>query len=163
MKMQTGDTRISRLKTFRCRQNTPTVMLQLILFRTEAWNTEVKKVLQHHIFFLFATQSQSFVCSKRRKDNEILKGLLCLRILAALPCQLLSQPFFLPHGCGIFLLKVCMLIVMVYSAGVKIKGSPNQTGSFLLRPPFWSPGKKAYFLSLTCWIKIEKQIHKVRK
>lgn len=43
-------------------------------------------------------------------------------------------------------------------AGVKIKGSPDQMRSFLLRPPFWSPGrkKKACFLSLTCWIKIEK-------
>lgn len=79
----------SPLNPFNWRQNAPTVILQLIHnHSSRSLNCRPKKVLQHHIFCLFAPRWQSFVCSQHREDGMILEGLLYLRILAELPCQL---------------------------------------------------------------------------
>lgn len=119
---------------------------------TEAWDTELKKVSQHHIFLFFCFYFLFFFgytvtkfclqqAQKRRRDLQTPVMSAHPRILAALPCQLLSQPFF-------FLWDLFDKSLYAYcdgGAGVKIQGSPDWTGSFLLRPPFWSPGKGLIF------------------
>lgn len=72
------------------------------------------KELHIHTSFLFLLHSCKVLsAANTEKGREILQGQLCLRILAALPCQLLSQPFFPPQGCEIILRKGCVLIPMV--------------------------------------------------
>lgn len=114
VKMQSGDTHASPLNPFHCRQNTPTVILQLIHNHSSWQKPEMqtpKSFAALHLLSLCSTVAK-FCLQKSQKRQDDPGG----PIVSAHPHSAAlsaAVTFIPPQGCEIFFLNTSMLHLTV--------------------------------------------------
>lgn len=142
------------------------VIIPWSLFTAPAWNTAQKKVLQHHIFFPFCHTVAKFCLQQAQKRRGDPQGPIVSVHPRSTALSAAVKAIFSSSRMWDLFVK-SLYAYCDGGARVKIKGSPDQTRSFLSPETTILKSrndlKKAYFSSLTCSIKIEKQMYKPRK